>query len=76
MENEIADWIKAGGKVGLDVKFSDFNGTRPGRLDVEYNVYDGVTGKKIYHNIKDFRNAAGESFERVSRKDIESYFTK
>ena len=69
-------WVKAGGRVELKVRFWDFDGARPGQVEVEYIVYDRDTGVELYDNIKDFKNEAGAVFERVSFDGIKSYFSK
>ena len=69
MENELADWVEAGGTVKFDVSFDDFVGDRPGTVSVQYVVTDDA-GKVIYENDDLFDNAAGQTFDRVSKADI------
>ena len=71
MENELADWVEAGGTVKLDIGFDDFVGNRPGTVEVSYVVTNDA-GKVIYGNDRLFDNAAGQTFDRVPRSDIAS----
>jgi hypothetical protein len=71
MENEWADWIKAGADVRVDVDLSEFHGARPDRVNVSYQVHD-QSGNLIYEGGERFRNEAGQQFDRVPRADIEA----
>ena len=69
MENELADWVEAGGTVKLDIGFDDFVGDRPGTVAVQYVVTNDA-GKAIYENDRLFDNVAGQTFNRASKADI------
>ena len=69
MENEIADWVKAGGKVDIKVSFSDFDGARPSNVHYDYSVRNSA-GKIVYEKKDVFSNQAGEIFKRISNADI------
>ncbi len=71
LENELADWVQAGGTVKYDVKFSDFARDRPGRVSIEYKVFDNA-GNEVFRRRSNFRNEAGQVFERMSRNDVQA----
>lgn len=72
LENELADWVEAGGKVDYEVKFSDFDPKfpdRPNTVRIEYKVYNDK-GVEVYRNRDRFMNEAGQVFDRMSKSDI------
>lgn len=69
MENEWASWIEAGGTVKVNVALKGGDGARPDKVAVVYEVFDEA-GKRVYKNRDTFDNAAGQTFDRVSAKDI------
>jgi len=71
MENEWADWIEAGAEVRVNVDLKDYQGARPDRINVSYDIYD-QGGNLIYQGGERFRNEAGQVFDRVPRADIEA----
>ncbi len=71
LENELADWVQAGGTVKYDVSFSNFAGKRAGTVGIEYKVFDKA-GNEVFRNGDMFKNEAGQVFERVSRAKIET----
>jgi len=71
MENEWADWISAGGEVRVKVDLKDYQGARPDRINVSYDVYD-QGGNLIYQGGERFKNEAGQVFDRVPRADIQA----
>ncbi|MEM7688486.1 MAG: hypothetical protein AAF291_05650 [Pseudomonadota bacterium] len=73
LENEIADWIRAGGTVDYQIEFFDFDGVRPSRIQVSYEVM-GPDGDVVFDNVKEFANEAGQSFDRVRSADMAQYF--
>ena len=73
LENEIADWIGAGGKVDYQIEFFDFDGARPARIQVSYEVTDSA-GRVVFDNVKEFSNQAGQSYNRVAAADMAAYF--
>lgn len=78
LENELADWVKAGGKVEYEVKFRDFDPKfpdRPNTVSFEYKVYN-EKGAEVYRNADDFENKAGQVFKRVSNNDISTLLGK
>jgi hypothetical protein len=71
MENEWADWVKAGAEVRVTVDLKDFQGVRPDRVNVSYDIYD-KGGNMIYQGGERFLNEAGQVFDRVPKADIET----
>jgi hypothetical protein len=71
LENELADWVQAGGTVKYDVSFSNFAGERAGAVGIEYKVFDKA-GNEAFRNGDIFKNEAGQIFERVSKAKIET----
>ena len=70
MENEIADWVEAGGTVDFKVRFSDFDGVRPNKVYYDYIVKD-PEGNVVRHARDSFENKAGETFNRVPKATIQ-----
>jgi hypothetical protein len=70
LENELADWVQAGGTVKYDVSFSDFVGSRPGTVEVRYKVLN-KDGVEVFKNRDSFENQAGEVFNRVGKDFIQ-----
>ncbi len=71
MENELADWVKAGAEVKFEVKFSGFDAKgRPERVLIKYKAINPKTGEQVYDNFKNFDNAEGQTFNRLSKKEI------
>ncbi|MGB3471665.1 MAG: hypothetical protein WBA51_12655 [Erythrobacter sp.] len=73
LENEIADWIRAGGTVDYRISFSEFDGVRPGHIEVSYRVMDEA-GDVVFRNTRGFANEAGQTFNRVASGDMAQYF--
>ena len=71
LENELADWVQAGGKVDYEVSFRNFDGDRAGVVVVEYRVLD-KNGVEVYQKDHRFKNEAGQAYSRVSKDFIES----
>jgi hypothetical protein len=71
MENEWADWIKKGYEVDYQVDVYPPGSVRPDLFRSTYSVKDPKTGEIKYQNRKNFRNRAGETFERVPFRDME-----
>lgn len=69
MENEWASWIEAGATVKVNVALKGGTGARPDQVGVVYEVFNAA-GKRVYKNSELFSNAAGQTFDRVSAKDI------
>ncbi|QTD56125.1 DNA/RNA non-specific endonuclease [Parasphingorhabdus cellanae] len=74
VENEMADWITAGGEVSVDIKLKDIVDGRPGKIEIAYEVIDPKTGDVIFDNMKQFNNVAGETFDRVPSGQMQQYF--
>ena len=71
MENELADWVKAGAEVKFEVKFSGFDAKgRPMGVKIEYKVTNPANGELVHENFKAFENAPGQTFDRMSRAEI------
>ncbi|MFC3695119.1 DNA/RNA non-specific endonuclease [Chenggangzhangella methanolivorans] len=73
MENEFADWVNNGKEVNVEVVAKRSSGDRPDTFRASYEVTDPSSGKVIYENSKRFENAPGETFDRVSSKDIKNW---
>ncbi|MDY7097537.1 MAG: hypothetical protein SXU28_05310 [Pseudomonadota bacterium] len=73
LENEMADWIRAGGEVDYRISFSDFDGVRPGQIRVSYSVTDAA-GDVVFRNTQRFANEAGQTFNRVPSGAMAQYF--
>jgi YD repeat-containing protein len=73
LENEIADWIRAGGRVEYNISFSNFDGVRPGDIRIDYQVMDDA-GDVVFENTQRFANEAGQKFDRVGAADMHRYF--
>lgn len=71
MENEIADWIEAGGEVQFNVKLHDVVDGRPAEVEVFYEVVNPQTGTVIHRQNEFFENAAGQVFDRTPSSQIE-----
>ncbi|QZO01401.1 DNA/RNA non-specific endonuclease [Chenggangzhangella methanolivorans] len=76
MENEFADWVNNGKEVNVEVVAKRSSGDRPDTFRASYEVTDPSSGKVIYENSKRFENAPGETFDRVSSKDIKNWATR
>jgi DNA/RNA non-specific endonuclease len=70
LENELADWVKAGGEVDLKVTLKGGVPGRPDQIFVEYKVLNPKTGKVVFDNVDKFNNVANETFARVSKSEI------
>ena len=71
MENELADWVKAGAEVKFEVKFSGFDAKgRPMGVEIKYSAFNPKNGERVYINEQGFKNAAGQTFERLSKQEI------
>ncbi len=70
LENELADWIEAGGEIKLNVKLHEYENGRPAEIEVSYEVFDSVTGDPVYKNTKLFNNDNNQSFSRISSTEI------
>jgi DNA/RNA non-specific endonuclease len=70
VENELADWVNAGGEVRVKVTLKDAANGRPEKIVVSYEVINPKTGEVVFDNVKQFRNVANESFDRVAKKDM------
>ena len=65
LENELADWIRAGGEVRMNVNLRYGNdGTRPDRVEVSYTVHHPDTGELIFEDGARFRNESSQTFDR------------
>lgn len=71
MENEWADWVKAGAEVRINVDLKDYQGVRPDTVNVSYDIYD-KGGDLIYQGGERFKNEAGQVFDRMPKADIEA----
>jgi hypothetical protein len=70
VENELADWVNAGGEVRVKVTLKDAANGRPEKIVVSYEVINPKTGEVVFDNVKQFRNVANETFDRVAKKDM------
>ena len=70
LENELADWIAAGGQVEIRVRPDDYVDGRPGVFEVRYDVFD-ANGNRVHNRDVEFDNGVGQTFDRVDRDHIE-----
>lgn len=73
MENEWEDWTKEGYEVRLTVELDPPGAERPDNIIAEYQVFDKVTGARVFKRDHEFNNQQGEAFKRVARKDMQNY---
>ena len=73
MENEWEDWTKEGYEVRLTVELDPPGAERPDNIIAEYQVFDKVTGARVFKRDHEFNNQQGEAFMRVARKDMQNY---
>ncbi|NVK13221.1 MAG: DNA/RNA non-specific endonuclease [Rhodobacteraceae bacterium] len=76
MENEWADWTRMGYEVDFKVDPYPPGAVRPDEFDVQYVVRDPATGRKVYVGKKDFENAPGQKFSRVSWRDMQENYAR
>ncbi|MFV0334755.1 MAG: DNA/RNA non-specific endonuclease [Tropicimonas sp.] len=76
MENEWADWTKLGYEVKYDIDVYPPGAARPDRFSSKYIVRDPKTGKVIYKNQERFRNKAGQSFQRITWREMKDGYGK
>lgn len=69
LENEWADWIDSGKKVEVEVQLKGGTGSRPDRVEVNYQVKDDA-GNVVWENAASFKNEAGQTFDRTYRPDM------
>jgi hypothetical protein len=70
LENEMADWIAAGGEVTFNVELKNFQSGRPSEISVSYTVVDPKTGIEVYNAGKDFTNDSNQTYKRLSSDAI------
>jgi hypothetical protein len=70
MENELADWTRQGKEVKLNISMDPPGADRPDIVSVQYDVVDPASGKIVYSNAQDFENDVGQTFQRVTAKDM------
>ncbi|GEM_PF-6264427 len=62
MENELADWVKAGAEVKFEVKFSGFDAKgRPMGVEIEYSAFNPQNREIVYINEPGFKDAPGQT---------------
>jgi hypothetical protein len=71
LENEVADWIAAGGEVTLTVELKGYQGGRPGEVAVSYEVVNPATGDSVHSDGAVFQNGPGQVFNRLSVGEIQ-----
>jgi hypothetical protein len=72
MENELADWIAAGGEVRISVELNGYQGGRPDEVVVNYSVINPETGSLVHKERVTFENAVGQTYNRLSNEEIMS----
>lgn len=72
MEQEWGDWIKADNRVDVSITASPTGKDRPDAFRVTYDVVDPGSGKTVYKNSVRFENEAGQTFDRVSARDMKT----
>ena len=72
LENEMADWIAAGGEVNVNIKLENYQNGRPAEIDISYEVVDPQSGKQVHRDDLMFENEADQSYNRIDKKDMAS----
>jgi hypothetical protein len=70
LENELADWIRAGGDVHVNVKLENYQNGRPTEIDISYQVVDHNSGNEVYRKDLSFQNDANQIYNRVERTEM------
>lgn len=73
MENEWADWTAEGYEVKLKVSLDPPGADRPVNIISKYEVTDPNTGRVVYKKRNKFNNSVGQSFDRISKKDMKKF---
>ncbi|MFM9829123.1 MAG: DNA/RNA non-specific endonuclease [Sphingomonas sp.] len=79
LENEIAEFAKAGAEVKVSVKLlggGARNAGRPSRLQVVYSATDPNTGKVLHKVARSFDNDASAVYNRLSTAQIKALLAK
>lgn len=72
LENEMADWIAAGGDVNVTIKLHDYQNGRPSEIDISYQVVDPISGKEVRRRRQLFENGPNQTYTRIEKNDMES----
>jgi hypothetical protein len=70
LENELADWIRKGCDVNIDIKLQNFENGRPAEIEVSYNVVDPQSGKQVHKRGALFKNEGNQSFNRTVETEM------
>jgi guanylate kinase len=70
LENELADWIRKGCDVNIDIKLQNFENGRPAEIEVSYNVVDPQSGKQVHKRGALFKNEGNQSFNRTAETEM------
>ena len=73
MENEMANWIDLGQEVRVSITTSKYDGNRPAKVEVSYEVYDPQTGEMVYDQFERFSNDSNQVYERLSLDDMRGH---
>ena len=73
MENEMANWIDLGQEVRVSITTSKYDGDRPAKVEVSYEVYDPQTGEMVYDQFERFSNDSNQVYERLSLDDMRGH---
>ncbi|SIS90828.1 hypothetical protein SAMN05878426_11028 [Phaeovulum vinaykumarii] len=71
-----ADWTRLGYEVDYKIDVYPPGAVRPDMFDSSYVVRDPKTGKIVYENEKSFKNKAGQSFNRITWRDMQENYTR
>ncbi|MGL4423253.1 MAG: hypothetical protein ACRCZF_21505, partial [Gemmataceae bacterium] len=76
MENEWADWTKMGYEVDFQIDVHPPGSVRPDAFRSSYVVRDPKTGEIVYRNRKRSSNKAGESFSRLTWREMQDNYAR
>lgn len=73
MEQEWGDWIQSGRRIDVEIEALPAGMDRPESFRINYDVVDPETGRVVYTKSQRFENEAGQTFDRVSGRDIREW---
>lgn len=74
MENEWAAWTRLGYEVNYKIDVYPPGAVRPDEFRTGYTVRDPQTGEILYENKSRFKNRAGQSFSRITWRQMQSEY--
>ncbi|ATG47262.1 hypothetical protein CEW89_06570 [Celeribacter ethanolicus] len=76
MENEWADWTKMGYEVDFKIDVYPPGAVRPDEFRTQYLVKDPQTGKTVYRGRQRFENEPGQSFKRITWREMQQNYAR